>query len=340
MARLLANLAALPEPDPGHLIGNSPLQQIRVIEEHLLLDFRGLPQRQAARIRAAYRVSADKNTSQLRLVFVADTYENDNFRILLDGQAIQGSTLNLDSIPASWLAPDSIPALSGKIPYQYTSRGMVAFEIALLTAGMHELVIEYEANPGEWFTSTDLVTTRNLVYMLRPDDSWRRFENLHLKVMLPESWAYTSNLPLQQEAPGVFTAFWPELPATYVSFSLQKPQGSNLFWSYCYTWGAIVATLLLALWWQWKLFSLKSRLKYPRVLIGLNTLLFALLLPAICLYFYIDRFEMLDQMLDGHLNRRYRYGEIYIVFMYPLLALAALLIGLLSNLIFSRLQKR
>jgi hypothetical protein len=125
----MANISAPPEPNPGHVAGNSPMGQITVLHEDLTLDLSGVARGGRVKVTANYRLQSPVTIHALELIFVANNLSGNKYRVALDGRLLAGHLRQFDTIPAGWLPPDSIGGVAGMIPFAYIHEGLIAFRI-------------------------------------------------------------------------------------------------------------------------------------------------------------------------------------------------------------------
>jgi len=112
-----ANMAAPPKPSTGNIAGNSPLNNISVLEEKLVINPSDIAGGGLAEVTANYKIECDTDMSSLDLIFVANNLNEKNYLVKLDGNTVNGKISELENIPASWSAPDKISWKNKKIRY-------------------------------------------------------------------------------------------------------------------------------------------------------------------------------------------------------------------------------
>jgi hypothetical protein len=258
---------------------------------------------------------------------VANNLSGNKYRVEQDGRLLPGHLRDFDTIPPAWLPPDSIKGVSGTIPFAYTYKGLIAFRLDRITPGTHTLRVAYEADAGEWFSEDDLVVTRTFVYILKPSTGWKQFKSLRAKVIVPDGWHYTANLPLTEDESGGYRGDWNTLPAHHLAIALRKSATAartgtvlflviaGLFW---------YALGMLAGRWMRKVARYRIRRNDSRILQVLNDIVISF--PH-AVYFYVVYFlyfEVQARLLAGQLNPWRTYGTGYFVLLFPLVWIVAL----------------
>ncbi len=327
ISQSMANISAPPEPNPGHVTGNSPMGQLTVLHEELTLDLSGVARGERVKVTANYRLQSPATVHALELIFVANNLSGNKYRVALDGRLLAGHLRQFDTIPAGWLPPDSIRGVAGTIPFAYTHEGLIAFRIDRITPGTHTLHVAYEADAGEWFGEDDLVVTRTFVYILKPSTGWKQFKSLRANIIVPDGWDYTSNLPLAERESGDYRGDWTTLPAHHFAIAMRKSTGAARAGTVLFLVIAGIAWYALGTLagrWMKKVARYRIRRNDSRILQLINDL-FISLPHAVCFYVvYFLYFEVLERFLGGQLNPWMTRGIGYSVLLFPLVWIVVL----------------
>lgn len=259
-----SNIASMPRPSSGHVIGSSPMKNIKVLHEILKIDFRGIVNNQRfsccngnegffssdglVRVDASYKINCLSDISNLDLVFVANNLTESRYLVKVDGKFKNGYLTPLNKIPSSWLPPDSIKWRSSKIPYLYSNEGLISFRIDSLPKGEHLLEVSYDACASSWFNNDDIGQCKELVYILRPSNEWNYFGSFDLKIYVPNKWEISSNLELSNYDDEFYYQYFESLPSDYLSIVVKKPVLLANFVSVLFIFISAVLLLLLIYW--------------------------------------------------------------------------------------------
>lgn len=339
---LFANISAPPEPFAGNIIGTSPMKNIAVLHEDLTMNFNDIVHRGFVHVFAKYKINCLTQISLLDLVFVANNLKDSRYKVTIDNNLINGQLLPMDSIPKSWLPPDSIKWEDKTIPYKYDSKGLISFRIDTVTLGEHILEVSYDAEASSWFDNNELAQFRTLVYILKPSDSWENFGSINLKLVIPESWDISSNLTFNKDKSNVFEGHWAKLPSDFVSIAIQKSTveakiASGGFQIIC--WGAIT---LLVIWCLSRFAKYRIDGKVKGIGFTLGNAFVASFIISIAFYvIYFTHFNILSKILEDDLNPMLTHGLAYSIFGFPLIwILAFVLILMIDTFITDRLKQK
>lgn len=334
-----ANMSAPPEPRKGNITGDSYLKNLKVLNENLLIDMGGVAKGLPIKVRANYTIRCSQTLRDIDLVFIANNLTESRYKVTIDDRFVNGYLTEFKTIPSSWLPPDSVISLNGAIPYQYSTKGLIAFKLDSLTAGEHTLTVDYDAETSTWFTNKDFTQTHTFVYILRPTEDWQSFENLNLTVFIPDEWEFASNLKLEGHEHS-YTGHWENLPARYLSVTIRKPPGNIELKGDLFFWVSLIAFAILSLLWQYRVARWRVERLKNRVYQVLNTLVVAILADIYFFYIYFESRDLYSQWTEGQLNPIIRHGEGYIVLLFPVLGFFIWLFLFFADLLFVYLVRR
>lgn len=337
---LFANIAAPPQPWPGNLVGENHLQNIAVQSERLTII---IPEnsRENVKIRASYKISSEEPIEDLELVFVANNLTESKYLVKVDNKFVNGRLHPLDSIPNTWLPPDSIVFKTKIIPYKYTHKGLISFKIDKVLDGVHDLEVSYEAKLSEWFDRDDLAITSTFVYILKPEKEWKAFNDLFIEVFMPDNWDYTTNLKMKQHAPHVINGFWPELPAHHFAISLKpKEQHVELKSSLFVMISGLIATLLLIKWIA-IVINFRIRKNKTKFLQTANTILVSFVGTVLFFVLFFNELAFKTYLLEGQINPYFNYGTGYFILSFPFLWIfIGLITVVISYILTNRIEQK
>ncbi|MBI5487697.1 MAG: hypothetical protein HY905_10220 [Deltaproteobacteria bacterium] len=171
---------------------------VSVEHEWLRIDLRPLEDEEDARVEVRYRVRVSHEVPFAEMVFASPGVEKG--AVTLDGRTV-GST-SVWRVYDTWrLTGEPMPTIDGgQHPFHVGARfsvpnresggsgstGALHFT-ARLTAGVHELAVEYRVSPMD-YQGVGFFPQQDVVYLLSPARSWAGFGRLDVVVELPEDW--------------------------------------------------------------------------------------------------------------------------------------------------------
>jgi hypothetical protein len=223
------------------------------------------------------------------------------FRFKLDNNSIIDSAFQEKKYPFNWLPPQTIKWQGDMIPYKYFRGGVRYINIKSISKGIHTFEATYEADAGEWFEDYNEPMVRTFVYILKPTDKWKSFNNLNLKVFIPSRWDYSSNLELRDSL-GVFVGNWKTLPERYFSISLTKPA----FWGYFYTYSIqifiYIGYILFVVGIIYMIYKIKLAEPFKSIIIALTSTFFSILNLIVILLIADTNYIILKYFLDNSIS--------------------------------------
>ncbi len=306
-----ANIAEPPRQYIGQLTGNTGIEAIEVSHELLNLDFRPLLENKPIQIKAAYTLEVETIQQNVPLIFIANNLENNDFRIVLDGQVIEGDTTSIKHAPEQWFPPETIQWRDQMLPFEYQNKGFIVFYLPMLTVGQHFLEVSYLAKPSEAFEHP-YVSIWEFVYILQPTTKWKRFQNLDLQVFIPEGWEYYSNVPLEKKG-SLWVGTWKDLPAQHLAISCNQ----KTTWLQVKNTVIRVGYLLLFLFTVLSLLFIiiRRRILYKKgpLLEGLAIIAIVLVGAVVLNMIYFKQTEWWYEQLGWQANPYLGYGSGYII---------------------------
>ncbi|MBX2956292.1 MAG: hypothetical protein KF846_09055 [Cyclobacteriaceae bacterium] len=337
----LANIGDTPSPRHGNVTGDSYLKNLTVLREELVINLSEIHKGKPVLVRATYIINCSQLLRNVDLVFVANNLTESRYRVDLDGHFVNGYLTEYDTIPTNWLPPDSIVWLGDKIPYRYTHRGLISFRFDSLTQGEHILIVDYDAEASEWFEEGDLAMVRTFVYILKPTDNWRGFENFHLVVFTPDNWELSSNLTLKRATSYSLSGDWSQIPDKYLSIAIRKPPTNARIYSIIFLVGTWCSFIFLTIFWMHRV--IKYRLQHGKgwIIQFLNSVIISLLVTIFFFFIYFKNQDLLELWLDNQLNPLVTYGTGYYIMTFPFVwIIAASIIFLIDYIMTKRLKER
>lgn len=336
-----ANIGPPPAPRHGNITGDTHFQNISVVHEDLVINLAGIDKGQPVKIRATYTLECSALVQPVDLVFVANNLTESRYRVELDGAFVNGYLTRFDSLPPAWLPPDSIRWANRMIPYLYESEGLIRFRFDRLTPGQHTLIVDYDAQTSEWFDPEEPTVIQTFVYILKPTDQWKRFENFHLTVFTPDNWEFSCNLALEKVRSSAFSGNWKKLPASYLTMALRKPPYPATLYSVLFLGGSWVGYLLMVVLWMNQVAKLRIQGRIKPILKLLNTLGLTLLTSVFFFVIYFTNQNLAAYWLDHQANPFSTYGTGYIILTLPLVfCLAGVILFILDYVITRRLKTK
>jgi hypothetical protein len=338
---VFANIAEPPKPYKGNITGESFFKHLKVIREDLTIRMFRVPMGAPIQVTAKYIIDCPYLLKDVELVFVANGLTEGRYLVHLDGKFLNGYLTNFDSVPASWLPPDSIKFQNKHIPYVYTHEGLIRFRFDSLSPGQHTLEVDYDANASEWFQHGDLSVTRTFVYILRPTESWKSFENFHLEIFPPDDWEFTSNLDLKQKDRYTWSGDWAKLPADYLSIAIRKPSAKTSVLSILFITLSGLAFIVLSVFWMARLTRYRIRKNKPRFIQTLNSILISFLATFFFYFIFYINFDLMEELLSYEFNPLTDYGASYSIYGFPFLwVLMAIIVFIIDHMLTRRLRKK
>lgn len=337
---VLANIGDTPSPRHGNVTGDSYLKNLTVLREELVINLSDIHKGKPVLVRATYIINCSQLLRNVDLVFVANNLTESRYRVDLDGHFLNGYLTEYDTIPTNWLPPDSIVWLGDKIPYRYTHRGLISFRFDSLTQGEHILIVDYDAEASEWFEEGDLAMVRTFVYILKPTDNWKSFENFHLVVFTPHNWEFISNLNLKRETSNALTGDWVQLPDQYLSIAIRKPPDKARIYSIIFLVSAWTGFILLAGFWMIKVIKYRLQNNKGRIIQFLNSFLISIVVTVFFFFIYYKNQDFLKLWLENQLSPLVTYGTGYYIMAFPIAWFMAAIIVFITDSILTKMVKR
>jgi hypothetical protein len=328
---LFANISERPKPNSGNIIGTSAMRNISVLHEDLSINISDVVNNGLVHVNAIYKINCLKGIHLLDLVFVANNLTESRYRVNIDGEFTNGQLLPFDTIPHSWLPPDSILWNNKLIPYKYTYEGLISFRIDSLSVGEHTLEVSYDAEASSWFESEDLAQFRTLVYILRPSDTWENFGSININIFIPESWDFSSNLTFDRHDPHALHGYWKKLPADFLSIAIHKPTTKANIISLLFQVISWTILVILLIWWLSKVAKSTIAKKSKRIIHVTHCFFISLIISIAFYVIYFYKYDLLKLMLDDNLNPMVTYGKEYDIFGFPLVWIFAFILTLLID---------
>jgi hypothetical protein len=323
---VLANIGEPPSPIPGNITGDSYFKHMSVLHEELTIDMSGIYEGKPVKVWAKYVIDCPQLLKNIDLVFVATQLTESRYRVDLDNNFVNGYLNKFDTIPHTWLPPDSITWQGRKIPYIYTQKGLISFRIDSLTPGLHTLTVDYDADASEWFDENDLSITRTFVYILKPTDNWKSFNNFHFVVFHPANWEFSSNLELKRATSYSLNGDWSKLPGNYITIAIRKPSVQARANSILFLTISWIGFISLSIFWMKKLAKYRILKNKKRVLQIINSLLISIIASIFFFFIYFENHNLLNKWLDHQLNPLRTYGTGYLIMAFPLIWIAIAII--------------
>lgn len=334
-----SNIARPPEPISGHIVGQGKMEDIYVLGENLHINLKDITENGNAKIIATYDIYASQLIKNLELIFVANSLYKTNFDLEVDDKPTNGYIKYFDTIPESWNPPDTLTFNKEKIPFIYTHKGLISFTIDSITKGRHIIRVSYDAMVAEWYDKNDLSITRSFVYILKPDNGWKDFENLNINLFIPDGWEYSSNLDFKS-AYSSLRGSWEKLPAHSFTIVLRPKET----WAKVLTILFIIITpiisIVILLFWMYVVakFQIKKGKSFSIRII--NNIIVGLIVSVLFFIIYLNAPDIKNSLLDNHLNPLINYGRVYIVFAFPIVLIIALVLTFITEFFISKKIKR
>lgn len=342
---LSANVPESPLYERGKLLGESPMKDITVAHEYLVIDFTRQEEYIGnVKVTATYRLSCPHIIDTLRLFFVANNLNKEDYSITLDGKPVNGTPEALNEIPSSWKAPETIKGASEQISYSYSRDGLFSFVLDSLTIGVHNLAVSYMANTASDYSEETKNEYSSLVYILKPGESgWREFDTLDLTIIKPEGLVFNSNLELKQQNATTFHGEWKSLPAGYLSVALSKSMVKAAFVSHIIViaCSAIYLAFICFLFYRLAKTRIVRKTTKAWQILCSGVVVFAnfTLLPFIIFSVNDTVINMLTDGIQGPYNDIGRGAVYALAFGFPILLIISLIITAILNIIINVIVK-
>ena len=323
---VFANIGPPPSPSAGNLTGDSYFSHLKVLREELSINMSEIDKGKPVEVYAKYLIECPQLLKHVDLVFVANGLTESRYRVDLDGNFLNGYLSEFDTIPPTWLPPDSIKHLDRKIPYFYRHKGLISFRFDSLSAGQHTLIVNYDADASEWFDENDISITRTFVYILKPGAKWQSFKNFHLTIFHPDNWEFSSNLELERATGYSLSGDWPTLPDNYITIAIRKPSTQAIMKSTVFLVIAWISYVLVMIFWMSKVIQYRIRNNKRRIIQILNSVLVSFLAAAFFYFIYYKNQELLEKWLDNQVNPLSTYGTGYFIMGFPIIWFIAFII--------------
>ena len=337
----VANIGDTPLPRTGNITGDSYLKHLTILREELVINLSEINEGKPVRVRAKYVIACPQLLRNVDLVFIANNLTESRYRVDLDGNFLNGYLTEYNTIPSTWLPPDSIIWLGNRIPYNYSHRGLISFRFDSLTQGEHTLIVDYDAEASEWFEDDDLSTVRTFVYILKPTDNWKSFENFHLVVFTPDNWEFSSNLNLKRATSNALSGDWSEIPDQYLSIAIRKPAANARIYSIIFLAGTWVSFIIIIGYWMARIIRYRLQNNKGRLIQFLNSFLVSILVSVFFFFIYFKNHDLLNLWLDNQLNPLVTHGTGYYIMTFPFVwIVAALIVFCVDYILTKRVKER
>ncbi len=311
-----SNTARIPNIEPAYIADEIALQDISVLNGDLSIEIN--KDYYQADIKAKYHLDVANLLHESKLVFVANNLNQKKYIIKVDGKEVEGEIESLDTIPTSWLPPDSINFNEERMPVAYENTEIISFTVDSLSKGHHTLEVSYKAKVEKCreFDSKTKVYTSVIVFIFKPFN----IKNLNLKIKLPPDWEYASNIELAENK-NVLTGFWEELPSDCISIAFRPNESKVELFSWVFVVISFFLVLYLAFRWLKFVVNYAAEKKHKNLLKVLSHFFTSVIITlTLFLIFYFET-ELTAYLLDGQLQPLRSYWQIGLLFSSPFLVI-------------------
>lgn len=199
---------------PGTRIGEpTGLQAIAIKRECLKFDLRPLAAGEPAPVEVDYQLENKGAARSFDLIFVAGSPAAETVSITLDGRAVTSEPVVMPDLPPSWQ-----PFVKQEKTSSRESPKVWAFRLDV-PAGEHRLEVRYRAVPAYHHDQRPTKGWR-VTYVLAPARSWGGFGGLDLEVLCPPGWELSPALTPDGDR---CTASYPDLPGDSLTLEVRQP---------------------------------------------------------------------------------------------------------------------
>jgi hypothetical protein len=211
----------------GQIAGEaSGIRDVAITREELVIDLRPLAEPPGlVEVSASYALSNRGVAQSLDLVFASGAAALKDFRVHLDGRAIDTRVDHDATLPQAWKPPRNTPRPGSATPLGFeldphADASPMAFRVDV-TPGPHSLVVTYRA-AAMFHRVGDPTVVRQFAYVLAPAREWASFDRLDVTVRVPAGWAAASEPPLTRVGPDLVGTF-SNVPADALALAVQVP---------------------------------------------------------------------------------------------------------------------